>query len=156
MPTVKSSRTRASVDPDEMAGCTSFSPYRCTRPNRANPMASTRLDLPDPVGPVKANKSASSKSTTARSRKAVKPSTSSRLGRTGLLQQLGEQPGQPRVVDVTLGQVVAEEVVRRATRAPDPLILVAEARVRSIGGLDHHLDGVREEGPHIVSQPRPG
>src|SRR3954468_10903307 len=132
MPTVKSSRTRASVDPDEMAGCTSFSPYLCTRPNSANPMASTRLDLPDPVGPVKANRSASAKSTTARSRNAVKPSTSSRLGRTGLLQQLGEQPGQSRVVDVALGQVVAEQLVRRATRASGPRALVTVARVGPI------------------------
>ncbi len=43
-------------------------------------MPSMRLDLPDPVGPVRANRSAPSKSTMVGSRKAVNPCNSSRLG----------------------------------------------------------------------------
>ena len=56
-------------------------------------MASMTLDLPAPVGPVSANRSTPSKSTTVRSRNAVKPSSSSRTGliRRRLLDQLGEE-----------------------------------------------------------------
>src|SRR3954447_21983931 len=100
------------------------------RPYRAKPMASTRLDLPEPVGPVKANRSAPSNSTTVRSRKAVKPSTSSRLGRTGLLQQLRKQPGDAGIVDGPLGQVVGEQVVGRAS---GPVAAVAGGRPRPAG-----------------------
>src|SRR5437763_16769507 len=101
-----------------MAVWTSFSLYRWTRPKRAKPMASTRLDFPAPVGPVKANRSAPVKSTSACSRKAVKPSTSRRSGRTGLLQQLGEQAREAGIVDVALGQVVAEQLMGRPPRPP--------------------------------------
>src|SRR3954447_4190822 len=95
------------------------------RPYRAKPMASTRLDLPDPVGPVNANRSAPSNSTTVRSRKAVKPSTSSRLGRMGFLQQRGEQRPEPRVGNIALGEIVGEQVVRRPPRPTRPRRLLS-------------------------------
>src|SRR2546421_6732220 len=85
-------------------------------------MASTRLDFPDPVGPVRAKTSAPSKSTTAGSRNDVNPSSSSRLGRMGVLQQVGKQRHQPGVVDGLLGQVLAEELLGRAAGAGRTLV----------------------------------
>ena len=85
-------------------------------------MASIRLDLPEPVGPVRAKRSAPSKSTSTVSRNAVKPSTSRRSGRIGtprvaeLVVQLPEQGQQPLVLHVLLGQVLGEELVGRAAQ----------------------------------------
>ena len=56
-------------------------PQRGTDPNKANVIASIIVDLPDPVGPTRAKKSASLKSTWVRSRKEAKPSMSSAIGR---------------------------------------------------------------------------
>src|SRR5688500_12253855 len=92
-------------------------------------MASTMLDLPAPVGPLRANTSAPSKSTTARLRKDVKPSSSSRLGRMGVLQQLGEERLQSWVFDVLLFEIGGEQVLRGAAsprRAAASVIVVVE------------------------------
>src|SRR3954454_22196544 len=98
-------------------------------------MASTKLDLPDPVGPVKANRSTSSNSTTVGSPNAVKPSTSSRLGRMRFLQQRAEQRGEPAIVDLPLGQVVGEQLVRRTPGPAHPRRVV----VGRPGRLDQNL-----------------
>jgi hypothetical protein len=45
-------------------------------------MASSTVDLPEPVGPTSAKKSASVKSTTVGSRNTANPSRSSLIGRT--------------------------------------------------------------------------
>src|SRR5689334_11752680 len=83
-------------------------------------MASIRLDLPAPVSPVSANRSTPAKSTTVRSRNAVKPSSSRRTGltastpcsRRALLDQLVEERRQ-RLVD---GSSRRREVLPEARR----------------------------------------
>ena len=57
-------------------------PTRSTRPYSAYVMASSSDDLPLPVGPLMANTSSRVKSISCASRKAVKPFSSSRSGRT--------------------------------------------------------------------------
>src|SRR5262245_43566967 len=85
-------------------------PIRGTLPYSASAIASSRLVLPAPVGPVMTNRSSSAKSIACGSRKAVKAATSSLRGRTGhLVEQLVEQL-QHRVVRRSL---VALEVVAR-------------------------------------------
>ena len=91
-------------------------------------MASMMLDLPAPVGPVRANRSAPAKSTSVRSRKVLKPSMTSRSGRTARPPprpaDVGVVPSwvassssssnsvhQPLVVDRPLGEVRGEQVV---------------------------------------------
>jgi len=56
-------------------------PQRGTDPYRANVIASITVDFPDPVGPTRAKKSASPKSTRASSLKEAKPCRSSMIGR---------------------------------------------------------------------------
>src|SRR3990172_4445125 len=80
-------------------------------------MASRIVVLPDPVGPVRANKSAPWKSTTVRSRKAPKPTSSSRCGRIGFLEQLFEQRQNRLVGPPALTQVLGKELARRAAEA---------------------------------------
>ena len=98
------------------------SPKRGTVPYRAKIMASMTLDLPAPVGPVSANRSTPSKSTTVRSRKAVKPSSSSRTGLTGAQSSTSsaKSAGQ-RLVDLAPRgrQVLPEQRRRFATVAVD-------------------------------------
>src|SRR3954447_26047853 len=101
-------------------------------------MASTRLDLPDPVAPVKANRSVPLKSTTTGSLNEVNPSSSSRSGRIGVLQQLGEQGQEPCVVDGLLGEVLAEQLVRRSS---PPAWTVSPRRAAGVGWRHHHVDG---------------
>src|ERR1035437_7458492 len=68
---------------------------RGTLPNSANTIASRRLDLPAPVGPVMTNRSKSFSTMLCRSRKAVKPWSSSFSGRTAdLLKELVENADQ--------------------------------------------------------------
>src|SRR3954470_5267732 len=111
-------------------------------------MASTRLDLPAPVGPVNANRSAPSKSTTVGSRKAVKPSTSSRLGRMGLVQQLGEQLVEPLVGDPLVAEVLAEQLLRRPARPSGGPALPIIAGGRRL--LDDHVDRLGKKCAHLV------
>src|SRR5687767_11356938 len=108
-------------------------------------MASITLDLPAPVGPVRAKRSAPSKSISTGSRKAVKPATSRRSGRIGglrLVEQLGEQGQQALVVLTPLRQVLGEQVLRgpaRSRRARDAAgVVVGRRRHR-------HLDAVGEQ-----------
>src|SRR4249920_3488846 len=108
-------------------------------------MASIRLDLPEPVGPVRAKRSAPSKSTSTVSRNAVKPSTSRRSGRIDaprvaeLVVQLPKQGQQPLVLYVLLGQVLGEKLVGRA---PQP---GGAGLGGGIGGTSRHLHGVGKE-----------
>src|SRR3990172_10833370 len=80
-------------------------------------MASRIVVLPDPVGPVRANKSAPWKSTTVRPRKAPKPISSTRCGCIGFLQQLLEQRQNRLVGPPALTQVLGKELPRRAAEA---------------------------------------
>ena len=54
---------------------------RGTEPYSANVIASMTVDLPEPVGPTRAKKSAPAKSTVVGSRKDAKPAISSSTGR---------------------------------------------------------------------------
>src|SRR2546421_8113896 len=116
-------------------------------------MASTRLDLPAPVGPVSANRSAPSKSTTVGSRNAVNPSTSSRLGRMRRIQEIGEQGLNSRVLDPPLGEVLAEQLLRRAA-GPPPAIDGRPRVPRTVRILHDDIDGLGEKGADVVGQPR--
>ena len=103
------------------------SPTRSARPYSTKVSASRIELLPEPVGPVIANRSRPSKSTTCGSRKAVKPRISRRIGRIGSVlpvadegQDLVERGQQPRVrVDPVGHPLVGRELVARTERA-DP------------------------------------
>ena len=56
-------------------------PQRGTEPYSANVIASMTVDLPEPVGPTRAKKSASVKSILAASRNEANPFMSSTIGR---------------------------------------------------------------------------
>ena len=80
--TSNTSRTRAvAADGASALAMARRSPQRGTVPYSAKQIASSTVDLPEPVGPTRAKKSVSVKSTTTGSRKTVKPCRSSRNGR---------------------------------------------------------------------------
>src|SRR4051812_11706433 len=106
------------------------------RPYSANPMASTMLDLPAPVGPVSANRPAPGKPTWGGCRTAVTPSSWSRSGRRDVLQQLREQCRQSFVGDAVFGEVLGEQLVRRGS--PPRLLWLACFVVSR--ALDHDID----------------
>src|SRR5262249_26355832 len=84
---------------------------RSTSPNSAYVIASSTLDLPDPVGPTMANGlSSASKSITCSSRNDVNPLISSRSGRTVLGVLLGELVERGHQRAVRLGAVRDTEV----------------------------------------------
>src|SRR5689334_2953346 len=104
-------------------------------------MASITVDLPEPVGPLSANRSTPEKSISVGSRNTPKPATSSRSGRIddlphrvtrrtgrarrlrrgagagagGLVEQLVEESEQSGILDAALIEVGGEELVGRAT-----------------------------------------
>src|SRR4051794_36824294 len=127
---------------------------RGTLPYRAKIMASSRLVLPAPVGPVIVKSSSSLKSTHWSSRKAVKPSTSSRRGRISrLLVEVVEELSQLlRGLRAVPSLVVALEQLRRS-QSPELgdaalwiLVLVYEA----------NLDRVREDFTNSIDESRHG
>src|SRR5687767_10691049 len=69
-----------------LINCEIWLPTRSTHPKRAYVMASSRLDLPEPVGPHSTNRSRSVKSISCSSRKDVKPLS---LRWRGLIGSLG-------------------------------------------------------------------
>src|SRR5690349_22639509 len=103
-------------------------PHRGTDPYSANVIASMTVDLPEPVGPTRAKKLASVKSTRVGARKAANPFMSSTTGRiavplsqlcslTGRLGgdffvQLGEQRRDLGVGHGDGGAVVGEQLPR--------------------------------------------
>ena len=101
-------------------------------------MASMTLDLPAPVGPVSANRSTPSKSTTVRSRNVVKPSSSSRAGLTAPAPPAARRTAlRSGVVRPALGllQVLAEQrrsapACRARRPSPPPSISAALHRPR--------------------------
>src|SRR4051794_40117552 len=113
-------------------------------------MASTMLDFPEPVGPTSANTSAPSKSMTATSRKDVKPSISRRLGRMGVLQQLGEQRPHALVVDALFGQVGGEQLGRRLSLAGLPQ--TPSFGGGTFGSGHDHVDRPGEDLPDILGE----
>ena len=71
-------------------------PHRGTDPYSAKVIASMTVDFPDPVGPTRAKKSASAKSTWVGSRKEAKPFMSSTTGR--MAGSFLAQPALPAAV----------------------------------------------------------
>src|SRR3990172_12378755 len=109
-----------------------------------------RLDFPEPVGPVRTKRSTPSKSQTVSSRYAVKPSSSSLIGRMDLVEKLVEERSNAGVGSPPLLQVLAEELARRTPQIPFRLRLL---RFAGAAG-DDDVDGVREHLPHPFVQPR--
>ena len=119
-------------------------------------MASMMLDLPAPVGPTRANRSAPVKSTTVGPRKAVKPSTSSRTrphARPRPRSSIAARRPARRTgattrssCGVALAEVLGEQVVR-ACGAGGRGRPCAGGAVAVVPRRQHHLDG--------VGQPRP-
>src|SRR3954470_5905527 len=111
-------------------------------------MASRMLVLPAPVGPVMTNRSSGSKSTSCRSRNAVKPSIASLSGRTGdLLEELVEQLDEALVGRraVAVAVVAGEELARREAPQLPGFALARRALV-----VEAHLERVRENLAHVV------
>src|SRR5690606_29119386 len=113
-------------------------------------MASMTELLPEPVAPVRANKSAPPKSTSVRSRNGANPTISSRSGLMGLLQQLVEEIHDRLVVSIDLGQILHEQIPVRATVATAPGSGMLAAR-----RVEDHVDGLGDEVPGGVRQPGP-
>src|SRR5215218_6646262 len=122
-------------------------------------MASMSEDLPAPVGPQKANSSASPNDTSVRSRKALKPSTSKSSGRIARprvarprlallgrrqFEQLAEQAGQAEVLDSPVGQVVVEQLAGRPPQPAVPLVVAPVGR-GAVGGRQPNVDHLGEE-----------
>src|SRR6202035_5790588 len=153
-------------------------PQRGTDPYRANVIASITVDFPDPVGPTRAKKSASPKSTCASSLKEAKPCRSSMIGRIvflpssagpgqpgtisvaaagggDLVVQLAEQGRDPRVADLPGGAVVGEQL----PRCPGGAGLGGPWRLVRLGRelrVDAHLKGVGQDLDGVVAQPGAG
>src|SRR5437667_7334849 len=111
-------------------------------------MASISEDLPAPVGPVIANRSSCSKSTTVRWRKAVKPSMSSLSGLTALLfQQLAEQAQHWRLGHLPPAQRRAIEGRKQLLRSqPGQRFPPLLARA---GSVPDHVDRVGQRVAHL-------
>ena len=140
-------------------------PHRGTEPYSANVIASMTVDLPEPVGPTSAKKSASVKSILAASRNEANPFISSTIGRIGasssaravtaggrgdLVVQPREQRRHPRVLHLLLGAVVGEQLIGAAAHAGR--VGAARARRRGELGIDPHLEGVGQHRGRVVAQ----
>src|SRR3990172_3633198 len=107
-----------------------------------------RLDFPEPVGPVTTNSSTPAKSQTVSSRYAVKPSSSSLIGRMDLVEKLVEERADAGIVRPPLLQVLGEELARRTPQVPFRLQPLGFSRAAG----DDDVDGVREGLSNLVGE----
>src|SRR5579859_1922161 len=143
-------------------------PQRGTEPYSAKVIASMTVDLPEPVGPTRAKKLASVKSTRVGARKAANPFMSSTTGRMAVplsagrigagdfFVELGEQRRDLGVHHGDGGAVVGEQLPGGPGDA-------GIGRLRPPGpdrggelGIDADLEGVRQDAGDRLAQPRPG